>query len=351
MVDRTPLAVALTGARVVTDLGVEVAGDHGDPAAEYEALRTTAGLVDRSARAAVLVTGPDARSFLQSLVSQDLDPLADGEGARSLLLEPRGKLVADFRALRLTGDEWWLDAEVGAGDALAGGLRRFLIRVEVEVADRTGGWGAVSVLGPEAAAVVAGVLGVEVPEAAHAHVPFGRCRVVRAGWPGIPGVDLVGPVDGLGEVWERLAATIPPVGLLATEVARIEAGVPRLGLDLDETTIPQEAFLDRDAISFTKGCFVGQELACRIDTRGHVNRYLRGLRLAERETVPPRGAEVLHGDSVVGRVTSAASVPEHRPVGLAVVRREVEPPAAVSVRRDGGVVAAELVELPVVTAV
>lgn len=343
--DRTPLAAALAGAHVVADLGVEVAGDHGDPAAEYELLRTAAGLVDRSARAAVLVTGPEARSFLQSLVSQDLDGLADGEGARSLLLEPRGKLVADFRALRVAADEWWLDAEVGAGEALAGGLRRFLIRVKVEVADRTGEWGAISVLGPQAAAAVADALGVAVPDAPLAHVPFGPHRIVRAGWPGLPGVDVVGPIDGLGETWERLAATIPPVGLAAAEVARIEAGVPRLGLDVDETTIPQEAFFDRDAISFTKGCFVGQELACRIDTRGHVNRYLRGLRIAG-DLRPPPGADVRHGDASVGRVTSVASVPGRAAVGLAIVRREVTPPGSVSIAWDGGDASAELVELP-----
>lgn len=348
MVDRTPLAAALTGANVVADLGVEVAGDYGDPTAEYDVLPTAAGLVDRSARAAVLVTGPDARSFLQSLVSQDLDPLADGEGARALLLEPRGKLVADFRALRVGEEEWWLDAEVGAGEVLAGGLRRFLIRVKVEITDRTGGWGALSVLGPQALATVAETLGVTVPEALHAHVRFGPHRVVRAGWPGVPGVDVVGPVEGLDEVWERLAATIPRVGCTAAEVARIEAGVPRLGLDVDESTIPQEAFFDRDAISFTKGCFVGQELACRIDTRGHVNRYLRGLRFAG-EPVPPRGAEVVAAGATVGRVTSVASVPGRAAVGLAIVRREVTPPGSVSIVWEGGERAAELVEPPIAT--
>lgn len=349
MVDRTPLAVTLTGAHVVDDLGAQVAGDYGDPAAEYEALRTAAGLVDRSARTAVLVTGPDARAFLQSLVSQDLDPLADGDGARALLLEPRGKLVADFRALRIGEEEWWLDAEVGAGEALSGGLRRFLIRVKVEVTDRTGEWGAISVLGPQAPAAVAEALGVTVPEAPHAHVRLGSHRVVRAGRPGIDGVDVVGPVEGLGAVWERLAATVPRVGLTAAEVARVEAGVPRLGLDVDETTIPQEAFFDRDAVSFTKGCFVGQELTCRIDTRGHVNRYLRGLRFAG-EPVAPRGAEVVAAGATVGRVTSVASVPGRAAVGLAIVRREVVPPATVTIAWEGGECAAELVEPPVATA-
>ena len=106
-----------------------------------------------------------------------------------------------------------------------------------------------------------------------------RLRLVRADWPGgPPGADVVGPVGELGRVWAALvAAGATPAGLTAYEAARVRAGVPRQGLDIDEKTIPQEAFLELDAVSFTKGCFLGQELVCRIDTRGHVNRLLRGF--------------------------------------------------------------------------
>jgi folate-binding protein YgfZ len=117
------------------------------------------------------------------------------------------------------------------------------------------------------------------------------------------------------------------------EAARIAAGVPRLGRDIDERTIPQEAFLEIDAVSFTKGCFVGQELVCRIDTRGHVNRYLRRIH-AEADISLPVGAEVLVGDRVVGNVTSAAGSD-----ALAMVRREIEPPTPVRVRVGDGEVA------------
>jgi folate-binding protein YgfZ len=117
------------------------------------------------------------------------------------------------------------------------------------------------------------------------------------------------------------------------EAARIAAGVPRLGHDIDERTIPQEAFLEIDAVSFSKGCFVGQELVCRIDTRGHVNRYLRRIH-AESGASLPVGADVLVDDRVVGNVTSAAG-----PDALAMVRREIDPPAAVRVRVGDGDVA------------
>jgi folate-binding protein YgfZ len=155
----------------------------------------------------------------------------------------------------------------------------------------------------------------------------------------------VGPaaaVDGARDA--LLAAGVPSIEPDAYEVARIEAGVPRLGVDVDERTIPQEAFLDRDAVSFTKGCFVGQELVCRIDTRGHVNRHLRKLRL-DRASVPERGADVIVDGAAVGTVTSATPAPDGA-LALAMVRREVEPPAEVAVRSPGGDLSARVESLP-----
>lgn len=333
--ERTPLTVALEGATPASDLGVEVAGHYGDPAAELRALQEDAGVVDRSARGAVLVSGPDALPFLHSLVSADVAGLGDGEGAHALLLSPQGKLDVDLRLLRV-GEECWLDAEVGQGPRLAGSLHRFLIRVEVEVTDRSEAWGELAVRGPAAPARVAEVTGVEPPDSPHAHVAWGDLRVVRAGSPGRLGIDVVGPVGALAGAWEALrAAGVRSAGLAALERARIEAGVPRQGHDLDERTIPQEALLERDAVSFTKGCFLGQELVCRIDTRGHVNRYLRRLRVLG--GAPPAGAEVVRDGRGVGVVTSVADpIESEGPAALGYVRREVEPPAEVLVRWEGG---------------
>jgi folate-binding protein YgfZ len=295
---------------------------------ELDALRSGAGAVDRSDRGAVLVTGSDAWSYLQSLVSADLDTVGDGEGAHSLLLTPQGKLDVDFRLLRV-GDEAWLDCDPGFGEQLAASLNRFRIRVQCEVADRTGSWGSVAVRGPTALEA-ATALGVEVPAAPHAHVPCDDAVVVRAPWPGGDGFDVVGPPGTAAGAVERLsAAGVPVCSAEAFDAMRIEAGLPRQGFELDEKTIPQEAFLERDAVSFTKGCFLGQELVCRIDTRGHVNKYLR--RLTNLEAAPPPGAEIVAGDKVVGTVTSST-----RGAALGYVRREVEPPAPVELRWDGG---------------
>lgn len=334
---RTPLEVALEGMRaLVSDLGVEVAADYGDPVAEERALTEGAGMVDRCARGAVLVAGPDALSYLHSLLSQDVAGLADGEGAHTLLLQPQGKLDADLRILRI-GGECWLDGEVGRGEALADSLRRFKIRVKVEVEDRSGAWGCLSLLGPETPGRLEAASGAAVPAAPHAHVawPGTGLLVVRADWPGHPGADVVGPVEELAGAWTALVgAGFSPAGLSAYEAVRVAAGVPRQGLDVDEKTIPQEAFLERDAVSFTKGCFLGQELVCRIDTRGHVNRYLRRLRLAD-DTTPPRGAGILWGGKEVGALTTVATS-EAGVLALGYVRREVEVPAEVLVRWEGG---------------
>ncbi|HVW34278.1 MAG TPA: folate-binding protein, partial [Acidimicrobiia bacterium] len=250
----------------VDDLGVEVEADFGDPAAEERAFSEGTALVDRSGRGAVLVEGPEALKFLQSLLSQDIDGIGDGQGTHALLLQPQGKLDTDLRLLRV-GDSAWLDCEVGRGEALAASLRRFKIRVKAEVEDRTGRWGCLTLRGPGVAAVLAAAGGPALPAGEHAHEPWsagreGAARLVRASWPGgIPGADIVGPVEELEGIRTALTgAGATPAGFTAFEAARIRAGVPRQGMDTDERTIPQEAFLEVDAVSFTKGCFLGQEL-------------------------------------------------------------------------------------------
>jgi folate-binding protein YgfZ len=152
----------------------------------------------------------------------------------------------------------------------------------------------------------------------------------------------------LARVWAALvAAGFTPAGFTAYEAARVRAGVPRQGLDIDEKTIPQEAFLELDAVSFTKGCFLGQELVCRIDSRGHVNRLLRGLRIDPGgiATTPPAGAGIVVGDKEVGALTTVARS-EDGVLALGYVRREVELPADVLVRWDGGEAKAVAVALP-----
>jgi folate-binding protein YgfZ len=276
----------------------------------------------------VLVTGPEARSFLQALVSADLDPLGPVSGTRSLLLTPQGKLDVAFRLLSVDGDAW-LDCDPGFGAQLATSLDRFRIRVQAEVIDRTTEFAMLSVAGGTEVAV----LDVDLA-AVHDHVARGDARVVRTEH----GFDVLGPAAAVAEWSARLSAEgVPVVDPIVHDAWRIEEGIPVQPLDIDEKTIPQEAELEVDAVSFTKGCFLGQELVCRIDSRGHVNRFLRKIEKIEGEWPEP-GAEVLVDGKVVGTLTSVAAADV--PTGaLGYVRREVDPPAAVELRLATGATA------------
>jgi tRNA-modifying protein YgfZ len=283
-------------------------------------------LFERDGAGVVEVAGPDARSFLQSLVSQDLDGLSVGESTRSLLLQPQGKLIATFGLVLAADDRVILYTDESYGPALADGLKRFKIRVKVDVIDCTDEWTVVAMRQSTAQP--------DVPGAFRA----------QANWPNVAGVDLIGPRDVMREgVRAFLGGGVRRGDFAAYERLRIEAGVPRLGVDIDDRTIPQEAFLERDAVSFTKGCFLGQELVCRIDTRGHVNRYLR--RLDVTGVVPEAGAEVVVDDRVVGTVTSVAPT-ETGAVALAMIRHEVEPPAEVHLRGPNASTTAIVSPLP-----
>lgn len=278
----------------------------------------------------VAVRGADTWSYLQSLVSQDLEPLADGQGARSLLLQPQGRLVAAFRVLRAGPEDAVLDAAPGVAEPLVEALARFRIRVAVEFEDRTGAWDVLAVRGEGADAAVGRALGADVPTAQHAFVAVDDGFLVRADWPAAPGVDLIGSVASIERARPQLESAGVVADADAIDALRVASGVPVQGLDVDDRTIPQEAFLERDGVSFTKGCFVGQELVCRIDTRGSkVPRYLRHVEI-DGDRVPDAGAQVLVDGTARGVVTSAARV-SGRTLALAMVQRTVEPPAGAEV--------------------
>ena len=303
-------------------------------------LEAGTAFADRSDRGFVLVSGPDTFSFLQALVSADLDQLVDGTGTDSLLLQPQGKLDVAFRLLRaaspspdapgtVVGDVAALDCDPGLSGPLTESLSKYRIRVKAEVFDGTGELAMLSFL-----SAAAPVPPVALPDTLHAHVIGGAAsaelRFVRTRH----GYDVIGPPAAL----EQHAAALAARGVVeavpeAYEAWRVSHGIAMQPFDLDDATIPQEAFLERDAVSFTKGCFIGQELVCRIDARGHVNRFLRTLDVLDGEARPEVAAEIVVDGKVVGAVTSVT--PEGvTPVALGYVRREVEPPAEVTLRWD-----------------
>ncbi len=305
---------------------------HGDVTGEYLALRTGCGLVT-GAREIVWVRGTDAVSFLQSLLTQDLDALEPGAVRRSLLLSPQGKLRVPLWLLR-GADEVGLVADAGYGEVAVDDLTRFKFRVKADIEPPEP---LVELWGPGAGAVLAGA-GLPAPDgweatagAIVARVPMGRLdRFLVHG----------------GRREALVAAGAVPAGRLAADAVRIEAGEPVMGVDVDEKTIPQESGLVEDSVSFTKGCYLGQELVARIDSRGRVNRHLRGLVIRE-NVLPPLGAELTLDGKAVGTLTSLGESLELRaPVGLALVRREVEPGVAVPLRWEGGETVTEVRELP-----
>jgi tRNA-modifying protein YgfZ len=295
--------------------GIEVSAP---VAAQYAALRTTAG-VHLARRDVVAVEGPDAASYLQGQCSQDLAGLAIGDSAEALLLSPQGKVEAYVRIARRADDGFVIDTDAGYGPTVIARLERFRLRTKVTMTPLD--WVCMNVRGPEARQMVVG------------QPPL----VVEVTWPGLSGVDLLGPAPAPGpRRW--VDADAIDCGQEAWEAARIEAGVPVNGREVVEGTIAAEVGLVERTVSFTKGCFTGQELVARLDARGSkVARALRAVtvEVGPGEEWPPVGAEVVTADDShsVGRLSSVAWSPGSASVvALATLHRRVQPPEPVLVR-------------------
>jgi folate-binding protein YgfZ len=297
---------------------------------EYERLREGAGLVDRSDRGKLLLTGSEAAEYLQGQVTNDVEALAPGQGCYAALLTHKGKVVADMRILR--GPDWLLiDTEPHAVAPLARNVDMYSIGRDVQLRDVTAERAILSLVGPAARAA----LDAEPPPEEHAWVEGEHGLYVTTDL----GVDIVCAVDDAAAV--RAALGVEPVSAEAAELARIESGRPRHGIDFDAETIPQEAGLNERAVSFTKGCYVGQETVARLHYKGKPNRHLRGLKLSE---PGQRGDAVMLGDREVGRIGSTAVSPVHGPIALGLIRREAAPGAEVAVGEGGN--PAVVVEVP-----
>jgi folate-binding protein YgfZ len=306
--------------------------------AQYRELREGAGLVDRSERAALEVRGPDAAEFLQGQITNDVLALEAGQGCYAAMLNPKGRVLADMRIVCAEPGRFLIDTESAALEAVLRDLRMYKIGRQVEVADLPER-SIVSLIGPRSEEVVESGLGARLPGDEHSLTQVaGGAFAVRTNL----GIDVIADGDEAAEIRERLlSAGAQPVSLDAAEIVRIESGRPRHGLDMTEDNLPAEAGIVERSVSFTKGCYVGQEPVARMHYKGHPNRHLRGLRLSQQADP---GASLLSSDREVGRVTSTGVSPALGPVALALVRREVLPGDEVSVGPGGS--AATIVELP-----
>jgi folate-binding protein YgfZ len=321
------------------------------PAAEHEILLAGCGLLDRSGRGKLALTGGGAVEFLNGQVTNELIDLVPGEGRYAGFLTHKGKMLGDMRILAVAGEpgdaagseppvsELLIDTERCALQSLFDMIRRFKVGYDVELHKRTLERGLLSLIGPQAQDCAgAGALAPEEHSSEWVRVDEIHALAIRTD----VGVDLLcdaGDTEALAGALRARGAT--NVSEQAAETLRVEHGRPRYGVDLDESVIPQEAGLNERAVSFTKGCYVGQETVARLFYKGKPNRTLRGLRLTQPAS---QGDELKLGDRVVGRIGSTVVSPTIGPIALALVRREAETGAQVAVGEDRA--SATVIELP-----
>jgi folate-binding protein YgfZ len=320
----------------------------------YRALREAAGAC-YSERDLVSLRGPDSLELLQSQLTQDLSSLAVGGSAESLVLSPKGRLDAYLRVTRAAPDWLVLDVAAGWGPAVLERLERFRIRARVEISPLE--WQCLSIKGPETTSLYGAL------EPGSSHQP-GGANIVDASWPGLPGLDILGPAPTVPPGVQLLSDLTTPQGApespwLAWEAVRIEAGIPAMGKELTTRSIPAETGLLERTVSFTKGCYTGQELVARMAARhNRAPRRICGLVLGSSDmaqTVEPSspwprpGSEVRLDGAACGIVTtSSISLQLQAPVALAIVSRDVPLPSEVSVSDAGYIRAASARELPLI---
>jgi folate-binding protein YgfZ len=347
------------GARFTEVNGCEVVEDYGDALAEHAALREAAGAFDLSFRGRLCLTGADRVRFLNGQVTNNVKDLRAGEGCYAALVTAKGKLQSDLNIFNLP-DELLLDFEPGLSGAVAERLEKFIIADDVQIVDAAVYYGLLSVQGPQAEAAVRGLaLSAEIPVKPFAFSTardetLGEIYLMNQPRLGTSGFDLFVPMASLGAVLDKLIAAARQCGgracgWRALETARIEAGIPRFGADMDESNLAPEAGIEGRAISYSKGCYIGQEVIARIRTYGQVARALRGLRLADDlKSLPVKGNKLFHGEKEAGYITSAVASPALKAnVAFGYVRREVnEIGTELILRTANGDSAVKIVALP-----
>jgi folate-binding protein YgfZ len=349
------------GARFMETGGSQAVHDYGDWLAEHTALRQSAGVLDLSFRSRLCLAGTDRARFLHGQVTNDVNKLGVGQGCYAAITTAKGKMESDANIFCLA-EELLLDFEPGLSEKISRRLEKYIVADDVQIVDAAPHYGLLSVQGPKAE-IVLRALGwfAEIPAAPLASVKIfhavlgeiylaNNARLNHSGW------DLFVPSQSLAEAAKQLVAATKatggrPCGWQALETSRIEAGIPRFGADMDETNIPLECGIEARAITYTKGCYIGQEVINRVHSVGHVNRELRGLRLAnELKTLPQRGDKIYFGGKEAGQVTSAAKSPcLGANIALGYVRREAIMAATeLTLRTTDGETLAKIVETPFV---
>jgi folate-binding protein YgfZ len=344
------------GAAFAEYFGVEVPEHFGDPAQEYWAVRKGVGLVDMSFRGKIRVTGSDRLRWLNGQTTNDVKQLQAGEGKLAAVLNVKGHILSDL-ALYGLAESVLIDLNRDRAQVVRDVFDRYIIADDVVAENASDRYAQIMLAGVEARRFLGGVAGAalaDLPTWHQAEAQLGsvNARIIATRWLGMPGFDVVVPVDDAGRVWDALMSSEHgprPVGMAALNVLRIEAGWAWYGVDFDEANLLMES-LTPNHVSFTKGCYIGQEVVIRIEHQGHVNKRLSGL-LISGEDVLATGASILSGERKVGHVTSATFSPRlNRVIALGYVRRECWDPGS-KLRIDYGEqsLEAEVTPLPFIS--
>ncbi|MGI8967080.1 MAG: aminomethyltransferase family protein [Limisphaerales bacterium] len=338
--------------------GMEAVADYGDALTEHAALSESVGILDLSFRSRLCLTGADRQKFLNGQVTHNVKDLKIGEGCYAALITAKGKIQSDLNIYCLE-NELLLDFEPGLNEIVAQRLEKFIIADDTQIVEVSPHYGLLSMQGPKAAIVLESLeLGFSLPQkpmnfSSEKNETLGELYLMNHPRTGQSGFDFFIPTPALGVVADKLIAAAKkiggrPCGWQSLEVARIEAGLPRYGADMDETNLPPEAGLER-AVSYTKGCYIGQEVIARIRTYGQVAKALRGLRLADDLKVLPRkGDKLFLGEKEIGYITSAVASPRFRAnIALGYIRREANKIGTeLTLRTAADESSARIVELP-----
>ncbi len=339
--------------------GMEVVDGYGDWLAEYAALRSSAGVIDLGFRSRLVLTGADRVRLLNGQVTNNVKDLPAGEGCYAALVTNKGRMQSDLN-IYILPEEILLDFEPGLSAAVAERLNKFIIADDVQVVDAAPHYGLLSVQGPKSWMAIERV-GLNFPKP---EKPFqsrsvkdemlGEIYCMNQPRVGTSGFDLFAPTNSLAALADKLFASATQLGgracgWHALETARMEAGIPRFGAEMDETNLPPEAGIDSRAISYTKGCYIGQEVIARIRTYGQVAKALRGLRFANGDPLPRKGDRLALGGKEIGYVCSATHSPAlNANIGFGYVRREHNSLGTELVVQSGGGSSATIVPTPFV---
>lgn len=314
------------GAVMAEYFGIQLPEHFGNPMGEYEAARKAVGLVDMSFRGILELTGGDRIRWLNGQITNDVKDLKAEEGKLAAVLNVKGHILADLAVYGLPNSVW-VGLNRDRAQIVRDAFDRYIVADDVVAENVSDRYAYLMVVGPEAQpfmveAAGAGVADLHLWHHMEASLGSSPARIVASQWLSSPGYDVIVPVEAARTLWETLRNLgAGPVGMAALDILRVEAGWPWYGVDFDERNLLMES-LTRDHVSFTKGCYIGQEVVIRVEHQGHVNKRLCGLWVSG-EAAPSPGADIQSGERKVGTVTSAVRSPSlGRVIALGYVRRE-----------------------------